>query len=314
MINLSYDGLTHVETKVAEKLEHEFGFSVSCAVVVADPGLHDCPMVACSDGFETLTGFSESDARGRNLRFLNEGLPMEPQMREALRSSNDTGIEFMGIIPNRRKNGERFQMLLHMASVSVQGYWHIMGIQADVTDVPMDLMEPCCAESLRVALGPILSADLDALLPSQVPICEAAVHIENSVGTYDCLECTSEADEAPSLAWNTYSAKSLAQNRGTSCAEEQTHISSSNDSYKRSVAELRRIFVSTLPKSVGSIFHPKLCIECKFYATARGCAKGSDCRFCHAYHGLSASENDEEHASSTTKSASSSDVGSQRCE
>mmetsp|Transcript_54863 Transcript_54863/g.100172 ORF Transcript_54863/g.100172 Transcript_54863/m.100172 type:complete len:384 (-) Transcript_54863:45-1196(-) len=151
-----------LETSLAEGLLLAFASNVACAVVLADPTRFDCPMINCSDGFENLTGYSKSEARGRNLRFLNNGVTMMPQMRKALRSASETGIEFMGIMPNMRKNGETFRMLLHIASVTANGHWYIMGIQADVTDVALDLTDALHIDQLRRVAEPIFSANVDA--------------------------------------------------------------------------------------------------------------------------------------------------------
>merc|ERR1712194_245007 len=47
------------------------------SVVIADPNLTDCPLVAVSQGFEQLTGYRVEDAIGRNCRFLSFGVPRE---------------------------------------------------------------------------------------------------------------------------------------------------------------------------------------------------------------------------------------------
>lgn len=161
--------MASLEASLAEGLTLAFATNMACAVVLADPNRFDCPMIACSDGFENLTGYSKSEAKGRNLRFLNKGATMTPPMRKALCSSSETGIEFMGILPNIRKNGEPFRMLLHMASVTANSRWYMMGLQADVTDIALDLTDALHIDLLQRVAEPIFSANVDACvqLPGQ---------------------------------------------------------------------------------------------------------------------------------------------------
>lgn len=43
---------------------------MSCAFVVCDVAMNDCPIVYVSDNFQNLTGYSRHDIIGQNCRFL----------------------------------------------------------------------------------------------------------------------------------------------------------------------------------------------------------------------------------------------------
>mmetsp|Transcript_136817 Transcript_136817/g.249409 ORF Transcript_136817/g.249409 Transcript_136817/m.249409 type:complete len:573 (+) Transcript_136817:113-1831(+) len=161
-------GATSLEAALAARLTLTCLADIKCTVVLADPMIYDCPLIGCSDGFETLTGYSKSEIRGRNCRFLNETLPMKPQMRKALRSATATGTEFMGIVSNVRKNGETFRNFLHMTSVSVGGHRYIIGIQSDVTDIELDLTDASHLDDLRAIAEHIFAANVDAWVHLQV--------------------------------------------------------------------------------------------------------------------------------------------------
>lgn len=48
-------------------------------VTVANPQADDSPLIAVSEEFETMTGYSRSEILGVNCRFLNQGVDMNPQ-------------------------------------------------------------------------------------------------------------------------------------------------------------------------------------------------------------------------------------------
>merc|ERR1712032_1556001 len=49
--------------------------TLAFSCVIADPKQRDCPIVAMSAGFATLTGYPASEVIGRNCRFLLDGVP-----------------------------------------------------------------------------------------------------------------------------------------------------------------------------------------------------------------------------------------------
>mmetsp|Transcript_34399 Transcript_34399/g.62980 ORF Transcript_34399/g.62980 Transcript_34399/m.62980 type:complete len:671 (-) Transcript_34399:118-2130(-) len=162
-----------LEDVLSESLALTSVTRMTCSVVLADPSLDDCPLVGCSDGFEALSGYSRWDVVGRNCRFLNDSVPMEMQMRRALHSATATGTEFIGILPNVRKSGERFRNFLHMIPVAIGGRSYIIGIQCDVTHMGLDLTDACHLNDLRTVAQHILAANIAAWVQVQVRIFKA---------------------------------------------------------------------------------------------------------------------------------------------
>lgn len=99
----------------------------SCALIMCDLQQHDCPIVYASDPFMELTGYSQSEAIGRNCRFLQApGGKVRPKstrkyvdkdlikkMRRAVEINNEISVE----VTNFKKNGQKFVNLLTMIPV-----------------------------------------------------------------------------------------------------------------------------------------------------------------------------------------------------
>jgi len=93
-------------------------------VTVGDPRQPDNPLIAVSDGFDTITGYSKFEMIGRNCRFLNHGCLSDPTDILALREACMTGAPFTAVVTNRRKNGELFLNLLDLRGLTVaQNPW-----------------------------------------------------------------------------------------------------------------------------------------------------------------------------------------------
>lgn len=161
------DGITPLEATMTEKLMLISVANMKCSLALADPSLYDCPLIGCSDGFEILTGYSKAEIVGRNCRFLNDNQELDPEIREGLRSAIHDGTEFIGILPNVRKNGEKFRNFLRMTSITVRDHRYIIGIQADVTDTNFDLTNEYHLEDLREVAERIFSANVDAWVQMQ---------------------------------------------------------------------------------------------------------------------------------------------------
>mmetsp|Transcript_9929 Transcript_9929/g.21064 ORF Transcript_9929/g.21064 Transcript_9929/m.21064 type:complete len:543 (+) Transcript_9929:129-1757(+) len=141
---------------------------MKCSVTLADPDLYDCPLIGCSRGFETLTGYSRDEVIGRNCRFLNAGVPDFPaETLSALRTSIADGSEFIATLVNRRKDGTLFHNLLHMTTLFVKGKRYIVGVQADTTNVDLDLGQKDHADLLRHVAKRVFNANLDAWIQMQ---------------------------------------------------------------------------------------------------------------------------------------------------
>jgi PAS domain S-box-containing protein len=103
------------------------------------------PLVAVSQAFEQMTGYSCEEIVGLNCRFLNYDCEMNSSQRFELRSCCRTGKPFTGLLQNQRKNGEMFLNLLDLRGLTVardaetgEDIWYLVGIQSDVTGLAKD--------------------------------------------------------------------------------------------------------------------------------------------------------------------------------
>merc|ERR1719160_2291920 len=96
-------------TKYSVELQRVTDYFMKCglnnlkfSVTVADPSEPDCPLVACSIGFTSLTGYRVQEIVGRNCRFLLDAVPphfIGEQTRRRCRAfceSAKKGIEYEG--------------------------------------------------------------------------------------------------------------------------------------------------------------------------------------------------------------------------
>eukprot|EP00438_Fugacium_kawagutii_P034263 Skav205192 [mRNA] locus=scaffold376:11920:17263:+ [translate_table: standard] len=75
------------------------------SVAVADPTGMDTELIAVSEGFEQLTGYTREEAVGSNCRFLSDGCELPSRAAEELRRVSDTGSPYMSLVVNKRKTG-----------------------------------------------------------------------------------------------------------------------------------------------------------------------------------------------------------------
>lgn len=80
---------------------------MSRSAVVTDATLPDNPIVYVNDAFTALTGYTSSEAIGRNCRFL-EGPDSDPVVRDQIRRSLAAGESIRRQILNYRKDGTSF--------------------------------------------------------------------------------------------------------------------------------------------------------------------------------------------------------------
>eukprot|EP00429_Kryptoperidinium_foliaceum_P053339 CAMPEP_0176084524 /NCGR_PEP_ID=MMETSP0120_2-20121206/42297_1 /TAXON_ID=160619 /ORGANISM="Kryptoperidinium foliaceum, Strain CCMP 1326" /LENGTH=252 /DNA_ID=CAMNT_0017418327 /DNA_START=43 /DNA_END=797 /DNA_ORIENTATION=- len=134
-------------------------------VTIADPRAKDCPLIAVSDEFETLTGFRRNEILGVNCRFLNQGCDMNPADLMALRECSISGTPYTAVLPNRKKSGELFLNLLDVRGLNVatdrrtgEVIWFLIGIQADVTELAEEEVPPDHLENLQRIANAIRSS------------------------------------------------------------------------------------------------------------------------------------------------------------
>lgn len=103
-------------------------------VVMSDMRAEDEPLVYVSKGFESLTGYTAQEAKGRNCRFL-QGRMTDPDRVDEIRRALDAGEKLTIEIENRRKSGEPFWNELSLSPVHNDegNLTHYVGIQRDVT-------------------------------------------------------------------------------------------------------------------------------------------------------------------------------------
>jgi hypothetical protein len=127
-------------------------------VTVADPRDPNVPLIAVSDQFEAMTGYSRSEVLGKNCRFLRLGCPdTDPLDVCKLRVTCRTGAPFTSVLTNRRKTGELFLNLLDLRRLTVaqnpytgEELWFLVGIQADVTHLTEESWVACLPELKEV--------------------------------------------------------------------------------------------------------------------------------------------------------------------
>ncbi|CAJ2508816.1 Uu.00g138420.m01.CDS01 [Anthostomella pinea] len=121
---------------------------MSCAFVVCDVTMNDCPIIYVSDNFQNLTGYSQHDTVGQNCRFLQapDGNVEAGTKREFvdngavynLKRTIAEGKEVQQSLINYRKGGKPFLNLLTMIPITwdTSEIRYIIGFQIDLVECP----------------------------------------------------------------------------------------------------------------------------------------------------------------------------------
>lgn len=121
---------------------------MSCAFVVCDVTLNDCPIVYATDSFQNLTGYSRHEILGRNCRFLQapDGNVEAGVKREfvddvavfRLKQGITTGHEVQQSLINYRKGGKPFLNLLTTIPIcwDTDEIRFVIGFQIDLVECP----------------------------------------------------------------------------------------------------------------------------------------------------------------------------------
>lgn len=127
---------------------HLGAVDMSCAFVVCDVTMNDCPIIYVSDNFQNLTGYSSHDIVGQNCRFLQA--PDGKVEAGAKREFVDNGAVFnlkkmvqerrevQQSLINYRKGGKPFLNLLTMIPIpwDTDEIRYFIGFQIDLVECP----------------------------------------------------------------------------------------------------------------------------------------------------------------------------------
>lgn len=105
-------------------------------IILTNPNLPDNPIIYANPGFEKLTGYTQSEALGRNCRFLQGPQTKQTAIAEMRRAIHE-GKPCTVVVLNYRKNGQSFWNSVSIAPVrEADGtISYFVGTQADVTSV-----------------------------------------------------------------------------------------------------------------------------------------------------------------------------------
>ncbi len=103
------------DSAIAEALTAAIMHSAA-PMVLSNPRLADCPMVAMNQAFVDLTGYRREDMLGRNCRFL-QGPKTDPDSAPRIRACLDAGQGCIEWIVNYRRDGSVFWNLLFISPV-----------------------------------------------------------------------------------------------------------------------------------------------------------------------------------------------------
>ncbi|MDS0474677.1 PAS domain-containing protein [Natrinema sp. 1APR25-10V2] len=158
-------------------------------IVITDPKQPDNPIVYANEGFETLTGYTEADVRGRNCRFLH-GPRTRTEAIQQIQTAVDTHESISIAIVHYRKDGSPFWNQVQIAPVfEPQGrLTHFISFHQNITtrieeERRVELLHRVLRHNLRNGMNVILGQaslleENSALAEDQItPILESGTEL-----------------------------------------------------------------------------------------------------------------------------------------
>ena len=104
-------------------------------IIITDPNRHDNPIIFCNPAFERITGYTASEAIGRNCRFL-QGPETSKEAVAMIRNAIDKLQNHKVTLINYKKDGTKFWNELSISPVMDENgnLKHFIGIQSDITE------------------------------------------------------------------------------------------------------------------------------------------------------------------------------------
>jgi len=109
-------------------------------VSIADPSRKGVPFLAVSDGYETMTEYSQDDFVGNSAYSMTLEFPIELWQRIGMQGTCDFGSEFSTVLVNRTKSGRLYRRFVSTRGLTIgrdsagDDFWVIIGIHADLAD------------------------------------------------------------------------------------------------------------------------------------------------------------------------------------
>jgi PAS domain S-box-containing protein len=124
----------HLSLEQAYSLHERAMAASSCGITISDARDPQLPLIYINPSFEAITGYSSSDALGRNCRFLQRDDRSQSGLF-ALRGALLRGNSCHVTLRNYRRDGELFWNEFYLAPVHSESgtLTHFVGIQTDVT-------------------------------------------------------------------------------------------------------------------------------------------------------------------------------------
>jgi diguanylate cyclase (GGDEF)-like protein/PAS domain S-box-containing protein len=134
-----HDLLERKRAEEAMRLRDRAIAAASNGIAITDPNQPDNPVIYCNPALERITGYTQEEILGRNLRFL-QGPDTDPATISEIRNALKEERECWVVLKNYRKDGSPFWNELTIAPVRDEKgrLTHFIGVQADITQRKRD--------------------------------------------------------------------------------------------------------------------------------------------------------------------------------